>query len=83
MTSTYLIASSPNPKFETLDTNADGVISNTEFISGASDRFSKMDANDDGEITPREYKKSNRKKPKKKPRSRSNRGACCTSHKTG
>lgn len=41
-------------KFLKLDTDGNGIVSKTEFLSGAEGRFSKMDANGDGEITKEE-----------------------------
>ena len=42
--------------FEKHDTNGDGVISKSEFLSHAEERFAKMDANGDGEVTKDEGK---------------------------
>ncbi len=43
--------------FERHDTNGDGVISKSEFIASAEERFKKMDADENGEITKDEAKK--------------------------
>lgn len=42
--------------FEKHDTNSDGVISKSEFLSHAEERFEKMDADGNGEVSKEEGK---------------------------
>lgn len=42
--------------FEKHDTNGDGVISKSEFLAKAEERFAKMDADGNGEISKEEAK---------------------------
>ena len=42
------------------DTNGDGMISESEFLAKAKDRFSEMDANGDGNIDREEAKKAHK-----------------------
>lgn len=42
--------------FEKVDTNGDGVISKTEMLSKAEERFAKMDTNGDGSVSKEEAK---------------------------
>ena len=42
--------------FEKQDTNGDGVISKSEFLAHAEEKFSKIDADGNGEITKEEGK---------------------------
>lgn len=44
--------------FGTHDTNGDGVISKSEFIGHAEERFSKMDMDGSGDVTPEEAKEA-------------------------
>ena len=42
-------------KIQRLDTNQDGVISQTEHANGAAAKFQKMDLNNNGELTAEEF----------------------------
>ncbi len=51
--------------FEKHDTNGDGVISKSEFLAHAEERFAKMDVDGNGEISKEEAKAHRKDKMKK------------------
>lgn len=52
-------------KWKEKDTNGDGVIDKSEFLSGAEERFKKTDADGDGKITKEEMKKAHEERKEK------------------